>query len=78
MSTVIIIAPYHDRYGVDHEAGEKVEYEDGLAAKLVRIGVATAAPKQKQAPVVETVEAQPQENAAPRATKPKPRTRKSS
>jgi hypothetical protein len=76
MSAVIFIAAYQDRYGVDHEAGERVEYEDGLAAKLVRIGVATAAPKPKQAPVVETTERAPAENAAPRTTKPKPRTRK--
>jgi hypothetical protein len=75
MSAVTFIAAYQDRYGVDHVAGERVEYEDGLAAKLVRLGVATAAPapKAKPAPPVETAEAAPPENTAKRVRKANPR-----
>ena len=51
-------------------SGTVVDVDDGMGAKLVRIGVAVAAP----APVIETAATGPPENTAKRVGRPKPRT----
>ena len=52
-------------------SGTVVDVDDGMGAKLIRFGIAVAAP----APVIETTEAAPPENAAKRTGKPRPRKR---
>ena len=72
MKVVIVANHYHDRYGVEHERGDEAEYNDQLASKLIRHGIAKPAPK-KAVPVVETSEKAPPENTAKRTAKPRAR-----
>ena len=69
---IILRDGYGDRFGNFHECGDIVELPDPIAVKLLKRGMAVAAP----APVVvETAEVAPPRNVARRTSKPKPRTK---
>jgi hypothetical protein len=67
---IILRDGYGDRFGNFHKCGDVVDLPDIIAAKLLKRGMAVAAPPE---PVIETAEVAPPRNAARRTTKPRPR-----